>query len=173
MRRLVIAAILLVVVLMPTASALAGSGSATTVLLVRHAEKVLDGGSDPALTEEGRAHAEKLATSLKQVELAAIFSTPFRRTRDTAAPSAAKAGIETTITEAGPGFVERLAERILKGHRGQTVLVVGHSNTIGPTLAALGAGPSFELDESDYGDLFICTIPEAGEPSVVRLEIWD
>jgi 2,3-bisphosphoglycerate-dependent phosphoglycerate mutase len=144
----------------------------TTVLLVRHAEKVATTGSDPELTEEGRAHAEMLAAVLADVELAAIYSTPFRRTRDTVAPVAKAKGLEITVIEAGSDLAGSTAARILGENRGRTVLVSGHSNTLGPTLEALGAGPSFELDESEYGDLFVCTIPEQGAPSLLRLKAW-
>jgi broad specificity phosphatase PhoE len=149
----------------------AGSAAAqtTTVLLVRHAEKAATGGSDPALTAEGRARAQRLAQVLEHVDLAAVYSTPFTRTRDTAGPVAAAKRIDLTVTEVGPNFVENLAERILSEQRGKTVLVVGHSNTLGPTIAALGAGEAFELDESEYGDLFVCTIPETGPPTMLRL----
>jgi len=142
----------------------------TTVLLVRHAEKMTTGGSDPQLTDDGRARAENLAAMLKDVELEAIYSTPFVRTRGTVAPVAKAKGIELTITEVGPGFEKALAERILAENKGGTVLVVGHSNTIGRTIAALGAGQPFDLDESEYGDLFVCTLPDGGEPKVIRLK---
>ena len=142
---------------------------ATTVLLVRHAEKATTSGSDPELTDEGMARAEALAVVLADVEITAIYSTSFKRTEATAAPTAAKTGIATTVVEVGPTFIKDLADRILETNRGETVLVVGHSNTIGATLAALGAGPPFDLEDHEYGDLFICTIPDKGEPSVIRL----
>lgn len=158
---------LIVLLLAPAALA-----ETTTVLLVRHAEKAATTGSDPELTEAGREHAEILAAVLAAVELSAIYSTPFQRTRDTVAPAAKAKGIEITVVEAGSDLAERLARRILDENRGRTVLVSGHSNTLGPTLEALGAGPSFELDESEYGDLFVCTIPGQGTPSVLRLKAW-
>lgn len=141
----------------------------TTVLLVRHAEKAKDGGADPALTEQGRARAEALAVALADSGISAVYSTSYARTKATAAPTAEALGVPVRITPARAGFTQALAEQIRASDAGKTVLVVGHSNTLGPTLAALGAGPSFEIDESRYGDLFICTIPDKGPPSVVRL----
>lgn len=143
--------------------------STTTVLLVRHAEKATTGGSDPELTEEGMARAEALAAVLADVDISVIYSTPFKRTKATAVPTAAMSGIETTIVAVGPTWVKDLADRILENERGRTVLVVGHSNTIGATLAALGAGQAFDLEDHEYGDLFICTIPDDGEPTFIRL----
>jgi broad specificity phosphatase PhoE len=160
-------AILIVMLLVAAGSVAAQT---TTVLVVRHAEKVTETGKDPELTAEGRARAENLAAMLKDVEVAAIYSTPFKRTVDTGAPVAREKGLEITLTEASRGFVAALAERILSESLGRTVLVVGHSNTVGPTLAALGCGEPFELDESEYGDLFVCTLPDSGRPSVLRLK---
>jgi broad specificity phosphatase PhoE len=162
-RRLVIG----VVMLLLTGSIAAET---TTILLVRHAEKAATAGDDPELTQEGRARAEKLATAIEDVDIAAIYSTPFKRTRDTVAPIASAKGIEVIVTEAGPGFTDDLAARILEDHRGETVLVVGHSNTLGATIQTLGGGPAVDLDESEYGDLFVCTIPDGGVPVVLRLK---
>jgi len=164
-RTLAIAAALLV----STACTRHAAAPATTVLLVRHAEKAKDGGRDPALTEAGRARAEALAVALGGSGISAIYSTPFARTQTTAAPTATALSIPVSISKVEAGFTEALARQILSAHRGETVLVVGHSNTLGPTLQALGAGPTFELDASRYGDLFVCTIPADGPPSVVRL----
>jgi len=47
--------------------------------LVRHAEKELDG-DDPALSDAGYARADALAGVLRDVTLAAIYSTDTRRT---------------------------------------------------------------------------------------------
>jgi len=141
----------------------------TTVILVRHAEKAADGSTDPDLTDEGRARAERLAAILSEVHLDAVYSTPFKRTKGTASPVAAMKGLEVTITEVGPDFAQRLAEKVLEENRGKTVLIVGHSNTLGPTIAALGGGTSFEIDEKIYGDLFVCVLPADGEPTLLQL----
>ena len=153
------------------ASAAWAAEAPTTVLLVRHAEKAKGEGRDPALTARGTARAQALARALGPVPVAAIYSTPFKRTQATAAPTAAAKGLSVQVTPAERGFPKALAERILREHRGRTVLVVGHSNTLGPTLAALDAGPTFTLDESEFGDLFVATVPARGPGSVVRLAL--
>ena len=57
---------------------------ATTVILVRHAEK--EGGDDPALTPDGRAGAAELARVVGPSRPAALFATELRRTQETVAP---------------------------------------------------------------------------------------
>ena len=61
--------------------------SATTVYLVRHAEKDLTPGlNDPALTAAGRQRAIALRDSLAPRNPVALFTTDTRRTRETLAP---------------------------------------------------------------------------------------
>ena len=148
-----------------------GAEPATTVLLVRHAEKASDGGRDPTLTARGQAWSRALAVALAPAGVRAIYATPFKRTLQTAAPTAAALGLRVHETPVQADFTRDLARQILEAHRGQTVLVVGHSNTLGPTIAALGGGPTFELEESAYGDLFVCTVPAAGPPTLLRLKV--
>lgn len=109
-----------------------------TYYLVRHAEKTKDK-KDPALTEAGTQRAQDLATRLKNVPLTKIYSSDYKRTRDTAVPVADAQALEVTIYD--PRDLEGLATALLaqKGH----ILVVGHSNTT-PQLSALLGG--FEGD---------------------------
>jgi len=60
--------------------------STTTIYLVRHAEK--QKGSDPMLTEAGEERALKLLSILKDQGVDAVYSTPYNRTKSTAAPTA-------------------------------------------------------------------------------------
>lgn len=130
----------------------------TTIILVRHAEK--ESGDDPGLTEAGQTRADKLAQLLQQQPLAAIYSSPYRRTEATAAPTASQQGI--TITSYDPKALPDFARQLLDQHVGETVLVVGHSNST-PKLTGLldqtEAYPSFS--EDDYGNLFVLTIGDS------------
>ena len=45
--------------------------------------------TDPALSAAGRARAASLAAMLKDTKLTAVFATEFKRTQETAAPTAA------------------------------------------------------------------------------------
>lgn len=143
----------------------------TVVILVRHAEKVTGtGGKDPKLTSVGRERAELLAQMLAGTDVAAVYSTPFHRTRDTAGPIAAALGKDIRTVKPDPEHPQRLARRMASEHAGETVLVVGHSNTIPAILEALGVegldaellDPKGHLHESDYDNLFVVFLHGGG-----------
>jgi probable phosphoglycerate mutase len=75
----------------------------TILLLIRHAHTPTAGkrltGWAPGvhLSEEGRAQAERLAERLDGVPLAAIYSSPLERCRETAAPLATAHGLPTRV----------------------------------------------------------------------------
>jgi probable phosphomutase (TIGR03848 family) len=83
----------------------------TLVLLIRHglAEAAGDRlyGTTPGihLSDEGRSQAENLAERLAGVKLAAVYSSPFERCRETAEPLAARRGLEVQVL-AGLGEVD-------------------------------------------------------------------
>ena len=80
---------------------------AATLLLVRHGESapfredepppLLGGASDPELDPVGVEQAARLAERLAGDDLAAIYVTPLQRTAQTAAPLAARLGLEPRV----------------------------------------------------------------------------
>jgi len=78
------------------------------LLLVRHALPVraetVDGSpADPGLSEIGHGQAERLAAWLEGERLDAIYTSPLRRARETAAPLARARGLATRVS---PGIAE-------------------------------------------------------------------
>lgn len=129
-----------------------------TIYLVRHAEKELtsDNPRNPALTECGKQRAESMAIFLKEVELDAIYSTNYIRTRSTAQPTAKKQELE--IITYNPRELKSLANRLIENK--QDALVVGHSNTTG-VLAGLLVGKEIEpFGESIYNRIYQVVICE-------------
>jgi probable phosphoglycerate mutase len=78
----------------------------TEVVLVRHGASeaavvgnrfpLVDGHSDPALSEPGRSQAEKVAARLATEDIGGLFVSTLRRTQETAAPLAAATGLQPT-----------------------------------------------------------------------------
>ena len=145
--------------------------TSTTVILVRHAEKAPEAKDDPPLDSAGEARAAALVEAVRSAGITAIYSTPWKRTQQTAAPVAAKLGIPVTTFDVRPGersYGEMYAAEILAKQRGRVVLIVGHSNTVPAILRGLGVPEVAAIRDSEYDNLFIVTVPEAGPVRVVR-----
>jgi broad specificity phosphatase PhoE len=141
----------------------------TTIVLVRHAEKAAEPAADPPLTAEGAARAQALVEAVRGMPVTAIVSTDFARTRSTAAPLAARLGLTPEIVDARlRDHARMVAEGILARHRGETVVVVGHSNTVPDIVAALGATRPPPICDAEYDNLYVVRVPAAGSPTVER-----
>ena len=141
----------------------------TTVILVRHAEKVTTDprDPDPALTPAGEQRARDLAALLRRRHVAAVITTQFARTQLTGKPTADAAHLPVDSIRAGRDAVAHaaaIAELIRTRYAGKTVLVVGHSNTVPKIIAALGGPTLADLCDSAYGNLFTLVIPPQGAP---------
>jgi hypothetical protein len=62
-----------------------------------------------------------------------------------------------------------LAARLKAEHSRETVLVVGHSNTVPPLLKALGCAEDITISASQYDDLFAVVSRARGRPVLLRL----
>ena len=155
--------------------------SCTTVVLVRHAER--EGPQPNAnLTAAGLDRAQDLGAALASAGVAAVYSTEFCRTVQTAEPTALQAGLPVVIQEISGGnpgvgsctpaiqvstqssttqgaWDEELARRIRREHRGRLVLVVSHSNTTLDLLEEL-TGDSACPDIFPVDPQTGCVIPE-------------
>lgn len=134
------------------------ASEARTVIVVRHAEKQ-PGSDDPALTEAGSAWADRLADFCAERGVRGVIATPFRRTMETALPTARAVDIEVRVVGLEGGLDGHAAgvARMIDGEPGvRAWLVVGHSNTVPAVIARLG-GPAVELSETEYGRVFVIT----------------
>lgn len=143
----------------------------TTVVLVRHAEKQQESGNDPALTGEGVSRARVLASVLGDTGIDALFASQYRRTQATLAPLSELAGVPVEIIDAGQP--EQLVERVLSEHRGQIVVIAGHSNTIPDLVMRLSGIETPAIDESDYSGIYVVSLPRFGEARLLRLSYPD
>jgi phosphohistidine phosphatase SixA len=137
------------------------------VIVVRHAEKA-DQTPDSALSVTGKARAAALADMLRSARVTHIITTEYTRTRETAAPLASALGL--TAEQVPARDLPALVARLKALDPASIALVVAHSNTIPPMLAALGWPNSLSLQDGDYDDLFVLS-PHAGQrASMVRLK---
>lgn len=140
----------------------------TTFILVRHAEKGDDDPRDPSLSAEGEARAKKLTEVLAEQNITAIYSTPFNRTKLTAEPLAQIKGLTVeTYDFRSQTYLREMFDK----HKGGTILISGHSNTTPMVANELIGSEAFEqMDENEYGMIFIVTVSELGQgtATVVR-----
>jgi broad specificity phosphatase PhoE len=122
--------------------------AAPSVYVMRHLQK--EAGSDPGLSAEGRANAERLVAFFAKDPPAAIYVSTTRRAQETAAPLAAR--LRLTPKPYDPRDTAGLVARV-KAEAG-TVLVVGHSNTVPEIVAGLGGARPPDLAETEFGDVF-------------------
>jgi broad specificity phosphatase PhoE len=141
----------------------------TTVILVRHAEKNIEPNNpDPDLSPAGQARAQELVRVLGAAGINTIYGTQYKRTQQTAKPLADNLHLSININDAKE--TQDLVNSIRTTNRGQTILVVGHSNTVPEIITALGGDPVPEIADSDYDNMFIVTIYKSGSAKVTRLK---
>lgn len=126
----------------------------TTYFLIRHAEKV-DNSKDPDLSEAGRERALAWRAIFSDIPFNAVYSSDFKRTRQTAAPTAEKNKTAIQIYDHKNVNIEKFKQET----KGKTVLVVGHSNSI-PNFVNLLIGEQkyTEIDETIFGNLYMVTL---------------
>jgi len=140
-------------------SACTAQNSPKTIYIVRHAEKQLEG-NDPELAYVGEVRAKKLAQILEKEAIKRVLSTDYNRTRNTAQPTAAAAGLTLEVYD--PKNQETLVAD-LRASEGN-VLVVGHSNTVSQLANAfVGEGEKFaDLTDLEYDFIYIVTLEKNG-----------
>jgi broad specificity phosphatase PhoE len=133
--------------------------SPKTIYIVRHAEKQLEG-QDPELAYVGEVRAKKLAQILEKEAIKRVLSTDYTRTRTTAQPTAAAAGL--TVETYDPKNQEALVAD-LRASEGN-VLVVGHSNTVSQLANAfIDEGEKFaDLTDLEYDFIYVVTLDKKG-----------
>lgn len=134
------------------------------IYLVRHGEKEATG-NDPALTAQGQARAQNIATILQKAGIGHIFSSDYARTRQTAQPLAQRSGldVQTYDAKASKALVEKV-----KSTNG-AVLVVGHSNTLSELVKLFGGAPGADIADNEYDRLYQLIVGANGQVTTVLL----
>ncbi len=131
----------------------------TTLYFIRHAEKDRSNpdNKNPNLTETGHARAAYWAKTLQNIKFDAIYSSDYNRTIETGTPTAKQNNLDIQIYDA-----KKLdADKMLNNSRGNTVLIVGHSDTTPKFVNKfLGAEKYQDIADNNNGNLYILTITE-------------
>ncbi|MFP8488329.1 SixA phosphatase family protein [Gracilimonas sp. Q87] len=147
------------------------SDDETVLILTRHAEKIKTENQDPSLSEAGKKRTIKLLTLLQNYDtLNAVYSTEYNRTKETAQPVAEYFKLPVTIYN--PGELKNLKSQFLEKHQGETVLIVGHSNTTPDLInVVMGEERVDQFDENDYSNMYIIKLRK-GESPVLQHYIY-
>jgi broad specificity phosphatase PhoE len=154
---------------MGTANVFLREPQVTTVMIVRHGEK-LDPNSNALnepLSPAGEARALALRETLLRSGVTAVYSTNARRTQDTVAPLAAAFRLPTQVYS----NATTLASEVLSQRRGDVVLVAAHSDTLATVANAFGAAlPTAAI--SDFDNLYIVSVDgNASAPTVNAMNL--
>ena len=148
------------------------SQATTTILFVRHAEKLAVEDDDPSLSEAGTRRVAELTRQLVDADVVAgidaIYATPFKRSQETAQPIADTLSLPIRTYDAED--TNHVLKKILRKHKGKIILVVGHSNTLPTLIANLGASKKVpRIAEGEYDNIYIVSIPWFGKTKTIRL----
>jgi phosphohistidine phosphatase SixA len=145
-------------------------GGASFVFLVRHAERADAGmaaakmaGADPELSDAGKARAQALAAMLKDAKIAAIFTTQYKRTKDTAQPLAAATGVQAVAIDSNDAALLVAKVKAASGN----IVVVGHSNTVPDVIKSLGISEPIAIADDQFDNLFV--VVRGAQPTLLRL----
>jgi broad specificity phosphatase PhoE len=141
----------------------------TTVILVRHAEKKIEPvNPDPDLVPEGVERAQQIARYFADAGINVIYATQYKRTQQTVQPLSERIGVPVTLLNADQ--TQELVNQIHTRHRGQTIFIAGHNNTV-PAIVSVLSGESYPtIPEDQYDNLFIVTIYRFGKVKVTKLK---
>lgn len=148
------------------------TNTVTTVILIRHADRDVPPAGAPAfpgpsLNDKGMARSRKLVHVLSTAGIQAIYTSNYTRSKMTAKPFFdAHSNLPTVRLDTAT----ELKNHILTNRAGQTVLVVGHANTV-PELIRLLGGPSLpEINDCEFDNLFVLVRYSATNANVAKLK---
>ncbi|MEO6731519.1 MAG: phosphoglycerate mutase family protein [Ferruginibacter sp.] len=139
------------------------------VYLVRHAEKL--SGQDPLLTKDGNKRAGDLMRTLQQKKIRRIYVTEYKRTQGTADSLRIQIGIDTVHYLSDTSCTDLFNQ--IKTHKdlGNTILIIGHSNTIPIIIRKLGIAnyPLEYIPDTAFDNLFLVTFKKS-KPYVKKMK---
>ncbi len=167
--RLLLALALALIILFVAFGYFLVSQPVTTIILVRHAEKNIEANtSNPDLSTLGHERAEELVHVLSNAGIRAIYASQYLRTQQTVDPIAARLGLR--INEVDANNTPELVRRIKVAHKGEVVLISGHSNTVPEIMTAIGVAQAPEIPDSEYDNLFVVTVSALSGAKMLRLK---
>ena len=140
--------------------------STTTYYLIRHAEKdrTVQTNSNPDLNSQGLLRADNWAKYFDSIALDAVYSSNYKRTLQTATPTAVKKGVAVQVYDTNSMYDALFQKATL----GKTVLIVGHSNTTPAFVNLILAQEKYQsMNDNDNSSVYVVTIKGAKKISQI------
>jgi broad specificity phosphatase PhoE len=141
--------------------------SAATIILVRHAERSSGMSADALLSPAGEERARLLSQVLKDAKIQRIYVTEVRRTQQTAEPIAAR--LHLTPIVVAKADLDALVSQLRKLGDDETVLVIGHADTVPLIIERLGGESVPAFPDTEYDRLTVLVTGTGGKARVVTL----
>ncbi|MFV8366321.1 histidine phosphatase family protein [Flavobacterium sp. XS1P27] len=131
-----------------------GQQSTTTYYFIRHAEKV-DNSQNPDLSDIGLERANLWNKIFSEISFDEIYSTDYKRTIQTATPTATTKKIQIKLYNPKTIAIESFQKETL----GKKVLIIGHSNTTPNFVNQIINQKIYaDIEDTTFGNLYIVTI---------------
>ncbi|TDR16362.1 winged helix-turn-helix domain-containing protein [Marinicella litoralis] len=140
----------------------------TQIYILRHTEKADETSENPVLSPAGIARAKYWKKVLQHTSFDQVFTTEFKRNIQTANLIASNSSVKPEMYYPMSFDVVNFMNQI----KGQTVLIIGHSNTIPDMVNRLINETKYPpMSHQNYNILYTITINENGETSSSMLHI--
>lgn len=151
----------------PTPTPQAQSPDTRVIFIVRHADTDSGAGRDPDLTQQGLDRANRLAQTLADELLDAVYVTDTNRSRQTAEPIAKARTI--TPTQYPATDPKALAAMLGSLPEGANALVIAHSNTVPFIIRQLGGPKLDEIPHDDFSRLYALVLTDHQHTRTISL----
>jgi broad specificity phosphatase PhoE len=118
------------------------------------------------LNAAGKARAKELIHIFGQSGIKAIYRSHFARSKETAQPLANHLGLSAIEMDEAL----QIKNDILANHTGQTVLVIGHSDTVPDIINRLGGANLPIINDREFDNLFVVKVFGPSRASMTRLK---
>jgi phosphohistidine phosphatase SixA len=143
----------------------------TVVVLMRSPDKQPGTISDPPISADGEARAQRLAQMFgeggRDGRLDAIYVTDDRRAQQTVAPLAERLHLEPAVF--GSSDIGAAGARLLRDHGGGAVLVVGGGSSVERMVQVLVGADAARTAATDPQALYFLSIPSLGHAQLLRI----
>jgi len=144
------------------------------VFVLRHADRKPE--PDDGLTPAGVERAKLPARMLAESGVSVAYCSEAARTQQTLEPPAQLLGNALTIKPINIGeqgadaHVQKIVQSVKSRPAGTTIVVVSHSNTVGPIVQGLVEGAAIgPIGDNQFDKLFVVFIGPTGSTDLLRL----